>query len=89
MALDNIVYETAAENDRICFASSACAYPTDIQQERQRLRENMVSFEERGGAYTDEMDGWAKLMSERSLQAYQDQYDMDTSAVRIFTAYGS
>ena len=33
MALDNIVYETAAENgvNRICFASSACTYPTDIQ----------------------------------------------------------
>jgi UDP-glucose 4-epimerase len=90
MALDNIVYETAAKNgvDRICFASSACTYPTDIQQERQRLSEDMVSFEERGGAYADEMYGWAKLMGERSLQAYQEQYDIDTSAVRIFTAYG-
>jgi UDP-glucose 4-epimerase len=90
MALDNIVYETAAKNgvDRICFASSACTYPTDIQQERQRLRENMVSFEERGGAYADEVYGWAKLMGERSLQAYNEQYDIDTSAVRIFTAYG-
>ncbi|WP_435079436.1 NAD-dependent epimerase/dehydratase family protein [Halococcus sp. AFM35] len=90
LALDNIVYETAAENDvdRICFASSACTYPTDIQQERQRLREDMVSFDERGGAYADEMYGWAKLMGERALQAYQEQYDIDTSAVRIFTAYG-
>jgi UDP-glucose 4-epimerase len=90
MALDNIVYETAAKNgvDRICFASSACTYPTDIQQERRRLSEDMVSFEERGGAYADEMYGWAKLMGERSLQAYQEQYDIDTSAVRIFTAYG-
>jgi UDP-glucose 4-epimerase len=90
MALDNIVYESAAENGvgRICFASSACTYPTDIQQERQRLSEDMVSFEERGGAYADEVYGWAKLMGERSLQAYQEQYDIDTSAVRIFTAYG-
>ncbi|QKY22019.1 NAD-dependent epimerase/dehydratase family protein (plasmid) [Halolamina sp. CBA1230] len=90
MALDNIVYETAAKNGvgRICFASSACTYPTDIQQERQRLREDMVSFEERGGAYADEVYGWAKLMGERSLQAYNEQYDIDTSAVRIFTAYG-
>ena len=90
MALDNIVYETAAENDvdRICFASSACTYPTDIQRERQRLQEEMVSFDERGGAYADEMYGWAKLMGERSLQAYQEQYNIDTSAVRIFTAYG-
>ena len=90
MALDNIVYEAAAENGvgRICFASSACTYPTDIQQERQRLHEEMVSFDERGGAYADEGYGWAKLMGERSLQAYNEQYDIDTSAVRIFTAYG-
>jgi UDP-glucose 4-epimerase len=90
MALDNIVYESAANNgvERICFASSACTYPTDIQQERQRLREDMVSFEERGGAYADEVYGWAKLLGERSLQAYNEQYDIDTSAVRIFTAYG-
>jgi UDP-glucose 4-epimerase len=90
MALDNIVYEAAAKNgvERISFASSACTYPTDIQQERQRLREDMVSFEERGGAYADEVYGWAKLMGERSLQAYREQYDIDTSVVRIFTAYG-
>jgi UDP-glucose 4-epimerase len=90
MALDNIVYEAAARNgvDRICFASSACTYPTDIQQERRRLSEDMVSFEERGGAYADEVYGWAKLMGERSLQAYEQQYDIDASIVRIFTAYG-
>ena len=90
MALDNVVYEAAVANDvdRICFASSACTYPTDIQQERQRLREEMVSFDERGGAYADEVYGWAKLMGERSLQAYEEQYDIDASIVRIFTAYG-
>ena len=90
MALDNIVYESAAENgvERICFASSACTYPTDIQQEQRRLHEDMVSFEERGGAYADEVYGWAKLMGERSLQAYHEQYGIDASVVRIFTAYG-
>jgi len=90
MALDNIVFETAVENgvEKITFASSACTYPTDIQQERQRLAEEMVSFEERGGAYADEAYGWAKLMGERSLQAFHDQYGVDASSVRIFTAYG-
>ena len=90
MALDNIVYESAAKNgvERITFASSACAYPTDIQQEKQRLGEDMVSFDERGGAYADEVYGWAKLMGERSLRAYHEQYGIDTSIVRIFTAYG-
>jgi len=90
MALDNIVFEAAVENgvESITFASSACTYPTDIQQERQRLQEDMVSFDERGGAYADETYGWAKLMGERSLQAFEEQYDIDTSIVRIFTAYG-
>ncbi|WP_049921399.1 NAD-dependent epimerase/dehydratase family protein [Halopiger djelfimassiliensis] len=90
MALDNIVFESAVQNgvEKITFASSACTYPTDIQQERQRLQEDMVSFDERGGAYADETYGWAKLMGERSLQAFHDQYGVDASAVRIFTAYG-
>lgn len=90
MALDTIVYEAATTNgvDRICFASSACTYPTDIQREQRRLAEDMVSFEERGGAYADEVYGWSKLMGERSLMAFHEQYGVDASIVRIFTAYG-
>jgi len=90
MALDNIVFETAVENgvDKITFASSACTYPTDIQTERKRLQEDMVSFDERGGAYADESYGWAKLMGELSLQSFHEQYGVDASSVRIFTAYG-
>jgi UDP-glucose 4-epimerase len=90
MALDTVVFDAAVDNDvdRITYASSACVYPTDIQEERRRLREDMVSFEERGGAYADEMYGWAKLMGERSLRAFHEQYGVDASTVRIFTAYG-
>ena len=90
MALDNIVFETAVQNgvEKITFASSACTYPTDIQTERKRLEEDMVSFEERGGAYADESYGWAKLMGELSLQSFHEQYGVDASSVRIFTAYG-
>ena len=90
MALDNIVFEQAVQNgvEKITFASSACAYPTDIQQDRKRLSEDMVDFDERGGAYADESYGWAKLMGELSLKAFHEQYGVDASAVRIFTAYG-
>jgi UDP-glucose 4-epimerase len=90
MALDNLVFESAVENDvdRLTYASSACTYPTDIQQEQRRLSEDMIDFDERGGAYADEVYGWAKLMGERSLQAFHDQYGIDASVVRIFTAYG-
>jgi nucleoside-diphosphate-sugar epimerase len=90
MALDNIVIETAVANgvDRITFASSACVYPTDLQQHRVRLREDMVSFAERGGAFADEEYGWAKLMAEMALLAHHRQHGVKTAAVRIFTAYG-
>jgi UDP-glucose 4-epimerase len=90
MALDNIVFEAAAKNDvdRIAYASSACTYPTHLQEEQQRLEESMISFDEPGGAYADELYGWAKLMGERSLQAFGEQYDIDVSITRIFTAYG-
>jgi UDP-glucose 4-epimerase len=90
MALDNTVFEAAAKNgvSKVTFASSACAYPTDIQQERVPLREDMISFDERGGAFADETYGWAKLMGELSLGAFHEQYGLDAASVRIFTAYG-
>ena len=90
MALDNIVFEAAMHRgvDRITFASSGCVYPTDIQQGRVLLREDMVSFDRRGGAFADEEYGWAKLMGELALGAYHKQHGTKTSSVRIFTAYG-
>ncbi len=90
MALDNIVFENAVRNgvDRITFASSGCVYPTDIQQGKTLLREDMVSFTERGGAFADEEYGWAKLMGELSLKAFNKQFGTKASSVRIFTAYG-
>ena len=90
MALDNIVLDAAVKNnvERITFASSACVYPTDIQKGKVLLKEDMVSFTERGGMFADEEYGWAKLMGEFSLRAYHKQYGTKTSAVRIFTAYG-
>jgi len=90
MALDNIVFETAVANgvSHITFASSACVYPTEIQQEKCLLQEEMVSFERRGGAFADEEYGWAKLMGELSLRAFHKQYGLRTASVRISTAYG-
>lgn len=90
MALDNIVFETAVKNgvEKITFASSACVYPTNIQEDKVILKEDMVSFDKLGGAFADEEYGWAKLMGEMSLKAFHKQYGTKTSSVRIFTAYG-
>ena len=48
----------------------------------------MVSFDKRGGAFSDEEYGWAKLMGEMSLKAYYKQHRIKAASVRIFTAYG-
>lgn len=90
MALDNIVFETAVRQgvEHITFASSACVYPTDIQKDKNLLREDMVSFETRGRAFADEEYGWAKLMGELSLKAHHTQYGVKAASARISTAYG-
>ncbi len=92
MAMDQLVLDASVKHgvDRVCFASSACAYPTDLQMEvgSAPLEEGMVSFSERGGAFADEAYGWAKLMGELSCRAYHEQHGLATSAGRIFTAYG-
>jgi len=41
-----------------------------------------------GKAFPDLEYGWAKFMAEMTLQAYNRQYGMKTSSVRIFSSYG-
>lgn len=93
MILDQLVFEEAnkAGVHRICFASSACVYPTFLQEEEgssHLLREEEANPFVRDKAFADKEYGWAKLMGEMALKAYHEQYGMKTSAVRIFTAYG-
>lgn len=93
MILDQLVFQEAAKTnvERICFASSACVYPTHLQEEtgsKYLLKEGDANPFERGKANADLEYGWAKLMGEMALNAYHRQYGMKTSSVRIFTAYG-
>lgn len=93
MILDQLVFEEAcrAGVDRICFASSACVYPSYLQEETGSsylLKEEDANPFVRDRAFADLEYGWAKLMGEMALKAYHRQYGMKTSAVRIFTAYG-
>jgi len=94
MILDQLVFEEAcrAGVDRICFASSACVYPSYLQIEEGSsylLREEDADWSIRDKAFSDLEYGWAKLMGEMALKAYNREYGMKSSAVRIFTAYGS
>lgn len=92
MALDQIVFKAAHESgvERICYASSACVYPTLLQGENEArsLKEEDADPFTPGRAFADREYGWAKLMGEMSLNAYHKEYGMKASNVRIFTAYG-
>jgi UDP-glucose 4-epimerase len=93
MILDQLVFEEAqrAGVERVCFASSACVYPSYLQEETGSsylLKEEDADPFVRDKALADLEYGWAKLMGEIALRAYHRQYGLKTSAVRIFTAYG-
>lgn len=93
MILDQLVFEEAhkAGVERLCFAGSACVYPSYLQEETGSsylLKEDDADPFVRDKAFADLEYGWAKLMGEMSLKAYHRQYGMKTAAVRIFTAYG-
>jgi nucleoside-diphosphate-sugar epimerase len=93
MILDQLVFEEArkAEVERVCFASSACVYPSYLQEQagsEYLLKETDADPFVRDKAFADLEYGWAKLMGEMALKAYHKEYGMKTAAVRIFTAYG-
>jgi UDP-glucose 4-epimerase len=93
MLLDQLVFQEAfsAEIEQICFASSACVYPAYLQQEagsQYLLKEDDASPFVRDKAMADLEYGWAKLMGEMTLMAYHKEHGLNTSSVRIFTAYG-
>ncbi len=93
MVLDHTVFTCAAraECSKIVFASSACVYPTHLQNDTEKrllLRESDANFEEPGRAFADGEYGWAKLMGELQLRAVHKQYGLSGVCCRIFTVYG-
>lgn len=89
LMLDGNVFWQAyrANAEKIVFASSGCVYPNFLQnnpQKRLFLKENQV-----GPPYdADNMYGWAKLMAEKTLKAYHDDWGVKTASCRFFTVYG-
>ena len=93
MALDQLVFEEAwkAGVERVCFASSACVYPSylqDLAGSSYLLKEEDADPFVRDKAFADLEYGWSKLMSEMALKAYHREYGLKASSVRLFTAYG-
>lgn len=80
MILDQLVFEEArrAGVERICFASSACVYPSYLQADTGSsylLKEENANPFVRDKAFADLEYGWAKLMGEMALRAYHRQME--------------
>ena len=79
--------------ERICYTSSACAYPTTLQsadstRQERYLSEEMADPFREGGALADGEYGWAKFMGEMALKAYNKQFGQMGVSCRLFTVYG-
>jgi len=93
--IDGNVFFAAQQNkvDRVCFASSACVYPTDLQtlsakSSSRYLSEEMADPFVTGGANADGVYGWAKFMGELALKSYYEQFGLKGVSCRLFTVYG-
>jgi nucleoside-diphosphate-sugar epimerase len=78
---------------RLCYASSACAYPTTLQtadttKQARFLSEEMADPFKDGCALADGEYGWAKFMGEMALRAYHKQFGLQGVSCRLFTVYG-
>ena len=95
LVLDGTVVDECwrAGVDRVCFASSACVYPVNLQEKPKEgntvlLREDWADPFVEGAAAADGEYGWAKLMGEMTLGAYWKQHGLKSVSCRLFTAYG-
>ena len=95
LVLDGVVVDESwkAGVDRVCFASSACVYPVNLQEKPLDgntilLREDSADPFVEGAAAADGEYGWAKLMGEMTLRAYWKQHGLKSVSCRLFTAYG-
>jgi len=90
-SINQNVVKAAHENgvERVLFASSACAYPVELQSSynSQYLLQEEDAYN-KGWANADETYGWAKLMGEEVLRSYCKQYGLQGSVTRYVTAYG-
>lgn len=92
-AIDNNVFSCAVKNEVgiIVHASSACAYPINLQAselELNQLREDMASMEDSEKSFPDGVYGWTKLGGEYQLQNSIEKSSTKGRSARIFTAYG-
>jgi nucleoside-diphosphate-sugar epimerase len=93
--IDGNVFYFCNQNkvERVCYTSSACAYPTSLQstdpaKQVRYLSEEMADPFKEGAALADGEYGWAKFMGEMALKAYNTQFGLSGVSCRLFTVYG-
>ncbi len=89
LLMDSLLIQKAyeAKVKKFIFTSSGCVYPNYLQKnpaEHICLSENMV-----GPPYDpDTTYGWAKLTTEKTLQAYARENKLNSVSCRLFSVYG-
>ena len=93
-AIDHHVFDACNNTDveKVIFSSSACVYPTKLQNEigsSYKLKESDSDPENLDGYLSADVEyGWAKLMSEVQMKSFNKQYGLKGCPVRFVTAYG-
>ena len=93
-AIDHHVFDACNNTDveKVIFSSSACVYPTKLQNEigsSYQLKESDSDPENLDGYLSADVEyGWAKLMSEVQMKSFNKQYGLKGCPVRFVTAYG-
>lgn len=94
LSIDHHVFEACSNSsvDNVVFASTACVYPTNLQDEigsEYKLKEDDSNVFKLDGFLSADIEyGWGKLMSEIQLVAFRKQYGLKSCPVRFVTAYG-
>lgn len=93
LAIDNHVFTSGKDAAMVVHASSACAYPINLQDsedERGYLSEIEASLRDPSSSFPDGVYGWTKLMGEMQLNklAGSKLGPLKGRSARIFTAYG-
>ncbi|MEM3844908.1 MAG: NAD-dependent epimerase/dehydratase family protein [Candidatus Parvarchaeota archaeon] len=93
MAIDNAILNASLKADvhKVVMASSACVYPPKLQGKGTDylLVENDTDITKLDDYLSADIEyGWAKLMGEMQLRAFEKQYALKGTSRRFVTAYG-
>jgi nucleoside-diphosphate-sugar epimerase len=93
-AIDHHVFEACTNSnvENVVFASTACVYPTKLQEEigsEYKLKEEDSNPANINGFMSADIEyGWGKLMGEMQMISFKKQYGLKGCPLRFVTAYG-